>query len=121
MNYQLGKKYKIKNKLYIEKLFKYGYWLIEKDIKLIYLTLNFFNINFNFKCAIFVPKKKIKHAVKRNKIKRILKECIRLNKDNAIKKFKKNTIFIIIYKSNIINKFYNLEKQYLNILNKIKN
>lgn len=121
MNNTLSKKYRIKHKLDIQILFKYGHWLIEKDIKLIYITLNKINIVFNFQYAISVSKNKIKYAVSRNKIKRLLRECIRLNKDKAIKKLKKNTIFMLIYKSNLINKFHKLEKQYLNILNQIKN
>lgn len=121
MNNKLGQKYKIKNKSYIQLLFKYGIWITEKNIKLIYHKSNDFNSNFNFQYAISVSKKKLKHAVDRNKIKRLLRECIRLNKNITSKKLPSNAIFILIYRSNSISNFYILEKQYLNILKKIKN
>lgn len=121
MNNKLGKQYRIKRKSYSQILFQYGIWVIEKKIKLIYYKSNFFNENINFQYAISVPKKKIKHAVDRNKIKRLLRECIRLNKNQTIKKLGINTIFIIIYQSNLISNLHVLKKQYLNILQKIKN
>lgn len=118
MNQKLIKLNKLKNSSLIRTLFSYGIWLIEEDLKLIYKNIHNSKESFNFKCGISISKKNIKKAVDRNKIKRLLRECIRLNKLYLLKS--KKLIFILIYKSNTVKKFHELQIQYLKIIQRIE-
>ncbi len=68
---------------------------------------------------IAIPKKKIKLAVNRNYLKRVLKECI-LNKKNLFKKLNAKIKFIVIYNNSTKIKYTKLEKELLTFLGNLK-
>lgn len=122
MNQKLRSLNKLKSTSQIHLLFKIGIWLVEKDLKLVYQILGDSKINFDFRCGVSISKKSFKKAVERNKIKRLLRECIRLNQ-NPLLDLPKNLIFMLIYsttRTNTTKKFQELQDQYLKIIDKVK-
>ena len=63
----------------IERLFKEGNSFISYPLRVIYLEQKPFS-GATVSVLISVPKKKFKHAVKRNRMKRLIREAYRLNK-----------------------------------------
>jgi len=68
----------------IDSLFKQGEAFISYPLRVIYLKQNPLS-GARVSVLISVSKKKFKHAVKRNRIKRLTKEAYRLNKSSLIK------------------------------------
>ena len=90
------KKEKLKSKKLIEKLFKDGKTLSNFPLKLIYLKVDV-PVDAKFKTGVAVPKKNFKSAVKRNRIKRLLREAYRLNKHLVFNNSEGNFAFLILY------------------------
>lgn len=67
--------------------------------------------------AFSVPKRRFKHAVDRNRIKRQMREVYRLNKDSL----SNNYAVLFIYLDNKKNNYNQIEKAMLKIMGKIKN
>lgn len=70
----------------IDCLFKHGESLISYPLRIVYLEQKPFS-GANVSVLISVPKKKFKHAVKRNRMKRLIREAYRLNKTSVIQYF----------------------------------
>ena len=62
------------------------------------------------KLIISVPKKKVKLAVKRNYIKRVIREIFRREKPNLLKEIEKPISIIIVYNKNEVLKFKKIEE-----------
>jgi len=90
------KKEKLKSKKLIEMLFEEGKTLTSFPLKLIYLKLEV-PVDAKFKTSVAVPKKNFKSAVKRNRIKRLLREAYRLNKHLVFNNSEGNFAFLILY------------------------
>ena len=90
------KKEKLKSKKLIERLFKEGKHVSCFPLKLIFLEITS-PIDVRFKTGVAVPKKNFKSAVKRNRIKRLLRESYRLNKQIVFNNSKGNFAFLILY------------------------
>ena len=90
------KKEKLKSKKLIEKLFKEGKTLSNFPLKLIYLKVEL-PMDAKFITGVAVPKKNFKSAVKRNRIKRLLRESYRLNKHLVFNNSEGNFAFLILY------------------------
>ena len=90
------KKEKLKSKKLIEVLFKEGKTLTSFPYKLIYLKAEV-PFDAKFKTSMAVPKKNFKSAVKRNRIKRLLREAYRLNKHLVFNNSEGNFAFLILY------------------------
>ncbi len=90
------KKEKLKSKKLIEKLFKEGKTLSNFPLKLIYLKVDV-PVDAKFKTGVAVPKKNFKSAVKRNRIRRLLREAYRLNKHLVFNNSEGNFAFLILY------------------------
>jgi ribonuclease P protein component len=90
------KKEKLKSKKLIEVLFKEGKTLTSFPYKLIYLKVEV-PMDAKFKTSVAVPKKNFKSAVKRNRIKRLLREAYRLNKHLVFNNSEGNFAFLILY------------------------
>lgn len=76
---KFGKEYKLCSKITIEDIFQKGSTIKEFPFVLRYLETEL-NSSVPFQVVISAPKKKFKRAVDRNRIKRLCKEVIRLNK-----------------------------------------
>ena len=95
MEYAYPKKEKLKSKTRITQLFAEGKTISVFPLKLIYLKVDQQDVL--LKAGVAVPKRNFKHAVKRNHLKRLLRESYRLNKalvnDNTQDKFS----FLFLY------------------------
>jgi len=96
MSMKFPKKEKLKNKKLIEVLFKEGSTLTSYPYKLIYLKVEE-PVDAKFKTSVAVPKKNFKSAVKRNRIKRLLREAYRLNKHLVFNNSEGNFAFLFLY------------------------
>ncbi|NLP57045.1 ribonuclease P protein component [Lutibacter sp. B1] len=96
MRYTLGKEEKLKSKKLIEQLFAEGSRIKSFPIQLIYLQSTY-DAEFPIKVGFSVPKRSIKLAVNRNRIKRVLREVYRKNKYLFSENIHKQYIFMFIY------------------------
>lgn len=80
MRYTFGKNDKLKSKKLIEQLFSEGNSFTVFPLRLVYLPTEFGD-DVVVKCGVSVSKRYFKKAVDRNRIKRLLREAYRLNKD----------------------------------------
>lgn len=114
MRYTLGKEERLKSKKQITLLFTKGKRIKKLPLILIYIPLNFSNNK--VKVAFSVPKKNIKLAVDRNRIKRIMKEAYRKNK--AL--FSNNYAFMFLYVGNKDASYSIIEKALKKTANALK-
>ena len=117
MSMKFPKKEKLKSKKLIEKLFKEGKTLSNFPLKLIYLKVEV-PVDAKFKTSVAVPKKNFKSAVKRNRIKRLLRESYRLNKHLVFNNSEGNFAFLILYLGKEMPNYPELEKGMQLILKK---
>lgn len=96
MRYTLGKHEKLKSKKAIEQLFAEGNRINSFPLQLIYLK-NIHQSKFPIKVGFTVPKRSVKLAVRRNRIKRIMREVYRKNKYLFSDNLKEYYIFMFIY------------------------
>lgn len=80
MDERFGKEYKLCSKKIIERLFKDGKRLSSFPFGLTYGYEVLPNEEIPFQIVISVPKRNFKRAHDRNRIKRLMKECLRKNK-----------------------------------------
>jgi len=123
MKYKLGKEEKLKSKKLIEQLFATGNRVKSFPLQLIYLPINHKAV-FPNKVGFSVPKRSVKLAVNRNKIKRLMREVYRKNKYLFTENINQQYIFMFIYTSDKEMQYVDLEKSLIKVctkfLNKIK-
>lgn len=124
MNYTLGKDEKLKSKKQIEHLFLEGNRVKSFPFHLIYLKDEHLS-EFPIKVAFSVPKRNIKLAVNRNRIKRLMREIYRLNKHKISEDISEKYKFMFIYMGKEEMSYANMEVSHLKLiekfLTKIKN
>ena len=79
----------------IDRLFKQGEAFISYPLRIVYLEQKPFS-GTTVSVLISVPKKKFKHAVKRNRMKRLIREAYRLNKTSLISHFQEKGSGLLI-------------------------
>lgn len=96
MSFIFPKKEKLKSKKLIEQLFAEGIGVTNYPIKLVYLKTRFED---DSKCKVGVTasKRNFKSAVKRNRIKRLMRESYRLNKHLIFNNIEGNFAFMFLY------------------------
>lgn len=80
MDQRFGKEYKLCSKKIIEKLFENGSRLSSFPFALTYQFTELPNKTIPFQIVISVPKRQFKRAHDRNRMKRLVRECLRKNK-----------------------------------------
>lgn len=90
------KREKLKSEKLIALLFEEGSTISEFPIRLFFLKTKF-NDDARFKTAVSVSKRSFKSAVKRNRIKRLLREAYRLNKSHYFNNSKGQYALMILY------------------------
>lgn len=101
----------------IEKLFSYGSSFIAYPLRIVFFTENEPDKALRFASVLTsVSKKKFKRAVKRNRIKRLIREAYRLNKSNVITTLEKkgqHMDIAFLYLSNELPEYKDIEKAML--------
>ena len=103
MTQKYPRKEKLKQKREIDLLFEKGRWLSQGNLRIISLDLEKkpqedFSLT-NQKFGVSVSKKYFKKAVDRNRIKRLLREVYRLNKDLYLEHFGTQTLAMFFWVS----------------------
>ena len=113
--FPFGKKHKLKNKKEISTIFEKGKSLSFSDIKIKYFVVFEHNSKVQ-KWAISIPKKYIKKAVERNKIRRKIREYLRLNINKLDNYNNFNIKILIIYTSKKHDNFKSIKKQITTVI-----
>lgn len=116
MNQGYSRNEHLKMKRRIDRLFENGTWVGKYPLQMVYY------IDFeleNKQAGVSVSKKKFKRAVDRNRIKRLLRECYRLHKEELSKVISLPVCLMLIYTGREILTFKELEEKYLTLLKKI--
>jgi ribonuclease P protein component len=119
-NYSFSKQERIYYRNDFQKLLSEGKSFYLYPFKCIYLWKE--ATAFSGKIAISVSKKKFKRAVDRNKIKRLIRESYRLEKHILYQEYassKQSIDLLIIYTGTKIYSFRVIEKQIIELINKI--
>ena len=112
----LPKKERLNSKIKIEKLFKSKNSFIQNEFKVYWDVLP--SEDTNISVLISVPKKNVHLATNRNKIKRIIRECYRINKNILIEN-KQDLTIAIVYLSSEIPEFRLLEEKIKLVLQRL--
>lgn len=108
----------------IDRLFGNGQSFISYPLRIVYLSDNGNSFPASgISVLISVPKKRIRHAVYRNRIKRMIREAFRLNKNELSTRCKLNEKYLQIafmYVCNEVKSFTDMEKAMLKALTIIR-
>lgn len=119
--FSLGKKYKLCSKVVIDDLFESGKTV--KSYPLIAITKTIeFEDKIPFKIVFSAPKRNFKKAVQRNRIKRICREAVRLNKsilESYLIENNKQLALFLVYSSKDELNSKQLEKKVIKLFNEI--
>jgi ribonuclease P protein component len=120
-----GKEYKLCSKRVIDELFETGATLKQYPLRLLYIKKPVhFSKNTAFQIVISVPKKKIRKAHDRNKVKRIIRELIRKNKhelENILEIQNDKLAIFLIYSESTILEYALLEKKLNKLIHQLEN
>lgn len=117
MKFTLGRNEKLKSRKLIEQLFAEGKRVKSLPLQLIYLPINH-DSEFPVKVGFSVPKRVVKLAVDRNRIKRMMREVYRLNKQLILENIKNQYIFMFIYTDKEEPKYADLEEIFKKVFTK---
>ncbi|MCM4150292.1 ribonuclease P protein component [Arenibacter sp. N53] len=96
MSFTFPKKEKLKSKKLIEQLFAEGVGITNYPIKLVYLKTKYEDDS-KYQAGVTVSKRNFKSAVKRNRIKRLMRESYRLNKHLIFNNIEGEFAFMFLY------------------------
>ena len=119
MSCTLGKDEKLKSKKLIEQLFAEGKHVKSFPFRLIYLPIEHHG-NLPLKVGFSVPKRNVKLAVNRNRIKRLMREVYRNNKHLFYEKTETKFVFMFIYMAKEEIKYTDLELSLKKLSNKLQ-
>lgn len=96
MRLTFGKEEKLKSRKLIQRLFEEGKSLKKFPVRLVFLQTNHTS-SFPIQASFSVPKRNFKKAVDRNRIKRLMREAYRLQKNEIYKTLQEPYIFMITF------------------------
>ena len=117
MKLTFGKNEKLKSKKAIETLFSEGQSYVSHPIRIVYKVNP--KLDYNIRVGESVAKKKFKHAVDRNLLKRRIKEAYRLNKPLVQLPDDVSVDILFIYTSSKISDYAKIDKSMKEILTKL--
>ncbi|WP_149273633.1 ribonuclease P protein component [Pareuzebyella sediminis] len=117
MRYAFPKKEKLKSKKLIDLLFEEGKSVSVYPIKLIYLRTALPE-NVRIQAGVTVSKKNFKSAVRRNRIKRLLRESYRLNKGQVFNNSDDTFAFLFLYLGKEMPNFGEIAPKMVELLHK---
>jgi len=109
MKASFSQKEKLKSEKLIEKLFVEGHSVSVFPLRLVYLEM-IFEDDSKLKAGVSVSKRNFKKAVDRNRIKRLLREAYRLQKNEYFNNITTQYAFMILYIGNEIPRFEKVTK-----------
>ncbi len=119
MDVSFPKKEKLKSKKLIDALFAHGKSISQYPIKLIYLQTKL-PYDVPIQATVSVSKKKFKSAVKRNRIKRLMRESYRHNKSLVFNNSDASFAFLFLYLGKEIPDFKTIDEKLKSVLLKFK-
>lgn len=119
MKQTYGKTEKLKSKIIIEKLFTEGKTVSAYPLRLVYLKTTFED-RVSIKTGVSVSKRNFKLAVHRNRIKRLLREAYRLNKNDHFSTMTSQYAFMILYFGKELPSYDFIEKKVNTLFTKFK-
>lgn len=115
-DFKYPKQEKLKKDTEITLLFAKGKWRSCGNLRIIILKNHVDLQTENVKLGVSVSKRYFKKAVYRNRVKRLLRECYRLNKDLFRESFGDKTIAMLFWVSNELpEKFQNVEAEFIKL------
>ncbi len=111
------RKEKLKSKKQIDALFTKGLSLTTYPLKLLYLEASFSD-GAKTKTMFVVPKRSIRGAVQRNRIKRLLREAYRVNRQHTFNNIEGNFALAILYLGKEMPNYVLVEKKMVGLLEK---
>jgi ribonuclease P protein component len=117
MSSKFPKKEKLKSESLIREIFEEGKSITSYPLKLIYLDIKI-PVKTKIQCGVTVPKRNFKSAVKRNRIKRLLRESYRLNKEEIFNNIEGSFAFLFLYLGKDMPQYEEVEKNMRIILQK---
>lgn len=115
-DFKYPKDEKLKKDNEITLLFAKGKWKSCRNLRIIILKNHPDLHTENVKLGVSVSKRYFKKAVHRNRIKRLLRECYRLNKDLFKESFGEKTIAMMFWVSNELpEKFQDVEAEFIKL------
>ncbi len=117
MQFTFNKNEKMKSKKLIEQLFVNGKSVSDYPLQLIFLKIDH-DGEYPIKAGVSVSKRKFKSAVKRNKIKRLLREAYRMNKHLIYENCTDKYIFMFLYVDENEQNYVFIEEKMINLLQK---
>ena len=115
-NFKYPKEEKLKKKDEITLLFEKGKWKNNGNLRIIILKNHPDLVIESVKLGVSVSKRYFKKAVYRNRIKRLLRECYRLNKDLFKESFGEKTAAMLFWVSpELPAKFQDVEAQFVKL------
>lgn len=97
MDFKLGKQYSLKNRKEIDQLFIDGKRISSYPFVAFIVERDILADDLPFKIVFSAPKRTFKHAYRRNRIKRIMREAVRLNKHTFEEELKQRNKFLNIF------------------------
>ena len=120
MSFTYPKKEKLKSKKLIDRLFSEGKSVSSYPIKLIYLKTELPE-GVKIQTGVTVSKRRIKSAVDRNRVKRLLRESYRLNKQLVFNNTKGTFAFLFLYLGREIPPYHTVEEHLVHVMKKFLN
>jgi ribonuclease P protein component len=121
VDYRFGKTYKLCSEKLIDQVYKEGKTIKEIPFILTYLPIDR-TLPSSFQLVIVVPKRKFKHAVTRNQIKRYIREALRLHKhliEQPLISSQKQVALFLLYVGRKEVTFQDIEKKIIVLLNRL--
>ena len=118
MDTRFGKKGKLKSRKVREELFRQGKPITVFPIRLIYLPTTFDDGSF-IKAGVSVSSKVFKKAVVRNRIKRLIREAYRLNKNDHFNNLTTSCALMILYIGRTEPTFEQINNTMIEVLSKL--
>ncbi|WP_320814249.1 ribonuclease P protein component [Flavobacterium sp.] len=117
MAYTYPKNEKLKSKKSIELLFSEGQSVSKYPLRLVYVENSLENEEL-VKFGVSVSKKYFKNAVDRNRLKRVLRECYRLNKNIISECVDKPMAFMFFYQSKEVLSYQEINEKSIQLFEK---